>query len=280
MARRGLATAVVAAILSLPAGCGREESDERLVEIAVDVKKQQQAIERLTGVVQAIEKRLEQIEKSYEDTSGSATSPETRLEESSAAAQPPVSLSSILEQLNLKPNLFGGTRQSLTEYAERLMEGAAAWRAMGEPEEVSQKLDILVTNFSARVGNPTLGERLAGDVEWLKKKYLAPLTPEEQHALARTITMEAIGMVSHDKQSRQWLEAQLRALERSTNPAEVAARVNVTLELRRAWEIREIARMHNVPEAMMEECGLTVSPEAGQYIPTDMLEGLGLTPPR
>jgi hypothetical protein len=278
MTRKGLAIAVIAAILFLVSGCGREESDERLIELAVKVKKQQQALERLTGVIQALEKRLEQIEKSYENGSGSPGSTETAIEETPAPPETTRPLSGILEQLNLTPSLFAGARQSITEYAERLMEGAASWRAMGEPDEVSQKLDILVANFSAKVGNPTLAERLAGDVEWLKRKYLAPLTAEEQRDLARTITVEAIGMMSHDEQSRQWLEAQLRALEQSTNPAEVAARVNVTLELRRAWEVRELARAHNVPEEMMEECGLTLSPEATQYIPTQMMEGLGLTP--
>lgn len=278
MARKGLATAVVAAILFLPAGCGKKESDERLVELAVKVEKQQQALERLTGVIQALEKRLGQIEKSYENGSGSPGSPEAAIEETPAPPGTTRTLSDILEQLNLNPSLFAGARQSITEYAERLMEGAATWRAMGEPEEVSQKLDILVTNFSARVGNPTLGERFAGDVEWLKKKYLAPLTSEEQRALARTITVEAMGMMSHDENAKQWLEGQLRALEQSTNPTEVAARVNVTLELRRAWEVRELARTHNVPEEMMEECGLTLSPEATQYIPAEMMEGLGLTP--
>ncbi len=170
MARKGLATAVVAAILFLPAGCGKEESDERLLELAVKVKKQQQALERLTGVIQALDKRLERIEKSYESDSGSPSSPEAPFEQTTTPPETTRNLSGILEQLNLNPGLFAGARQSVTEYAERLMEGAATWRAMGEPEVVSQELDILATNFSAKVGNPTLGEKLMGDVDWLKRK--------------------------------------------------------------------------------------------------------------
>jgi hypothetical protein len=182
--------------------------------------------------------------------------------------------------LNPTSSLLADIQEYIKEYgAERVLEVAAAWRAMGEPEELCRRLDTLVENFSAKVGNPTPREKLSADVEELKSKFLEveQLTPEKQRDVARTITVEASRMMSHNEKSQKWIEEQLRELDEATNPQEVAARVNLTLELWKRWEVSQLARKHNVPEEMMEECGLTVSPEARQYIPTDMLERWGLT---
>ena len=276
MTQKGLATAVVAATLCTLGGCGREKSDERLIEIAVKVEKQQQAIERVTAMIQGIDKRLEEIEKSRENASVSPGPPQTAPKDTPETPKIARSLSGILQQLNLTPNLLAEAQENIQDYAEQLMQSAATWRAMGEPQDLCRRLDVLVENFSATVGNPTLREKLAGDVEWLKKRFLAPLTPEQQREQARTMTLEAIRMMSHEEQSRQWLQSQLRALDEATNPMEVAARVNVTLELWKTWQVRELARTHNIPPDMMEQSGLTLSPEAATFIPAEMMEGLGL----
>ncbi len=278
MTSRGLAAAVSAAVLCVVAGCGEETSDERLVEIAVKLEKQQQAVDRLTAKIEEIEKRLEEIEKSRENVSASPGPPKATPEDTRKPPGPARNLSGILKQLNVNPNLLAGAKENLMEYAEQLVARAAAWRAMGEPEELSRKLDILVENFSAEVGNPTLREKLAGDVERLKMRFLAPITPEQQREQARQITLEAIGVMSNDDTSRQWLETQLKALDEATNPLEVAARVNVTLELWKAWEVSQLAQRNNVLPEMMEESGLTLSTEAADYIPAEVTERLGVTP--
>ena len=85
-------------------------------------------------------------------------------------------------------------------------------------------------------------------------------------------------MMSEDEASREWLDGQLTALEEASDPREIDARVNVTLELWKAWEVSQLARRHNVPPEMMQESGLTMSPEAASYVPAEVTEGVGITP--
>jgi hypothetical protein len=87
-------------------------------------------------------------------------------------------------------------------------------------------------------------------------------------------------MLSQDETSQAWLDEQTRALDEATDPREIGARVNVTLELWKAWEVSQLANRHNVPPEMMEESGLTMSPEATSYVPAEITEAFGVTPSR
>lgn len=85
-------------------------------------------------------------------------------------------------------------------------------------------------------------------------------------------------MMSNDGKSQEWIGEQLNALDEATDPREIDARVNVTLELWKAWEVSQLARRHNIPPEMMQESGLTMSPEATSYVPAEVTEGVGITP--
>ncbi len=283
MALKGLATVAVAATFFMLAGCGKERSDERLIEITVKLEKQEQQIERLTATVEGVARRLREIEASRESVSVSSRPPQGESKETAESPETARYISGLRHQLDLAVTQLGETQESMKEHIERFgqfMDHAAAWRAMGEPEELSRRLDVLAGNYLPKIGDPTLREKLAADVEELKNRFQTPLTPEQQRDLARTITSEAIRMMSDNEKSQTWLEGQAKALEEVTNPRELAARVNVTLELWKTWEVRQLAQRYNVPVEVMEDSGLTLTPEAGYYIPAEVAEGLGLTLPR
>ena len=279
MTAKGLTTVFAAAILSTFAGCGREESDDRVTEIAIEAEKQQQAIERLSAVIGALDKRLERIEKARESPLISPNPPEPGFKAARASPKTAPRPFTILQYLNLTPEQRARTRATMGQQVQRVIETVLSWRAMGERAKFSQRLDALAGDFSPQIGNPTIKERFAAQVEKLKRVLSELRTLEQQRDWARTVTVEAVNMMSHDENAKQWIEGQLRALDDSTNPLEVAARVSVTLELWKAWEIRKLARMYDIPAETLEECGLTLSPEANLFIPADMMEELGLTPP-
>ena len=144
------------------------------------------------------------------------------------------------------------------------------------PDEASDAFDGLVAERAFKF--EPQGLEFAADVERLKRIFSTPRTPQQEREMARTITSEASRMMSEDEASREWLDGQLTALEEASDPREIDARVNVTLELWKAWEVSQLAKRHNVPPEMMQESGLTMSPEAASYVPQAVTQGVGITP--
>ncbi|NQT82368.1 hypothetical protein HQ563_05055, partial [bacterium] len=145
---------------------------------------------------------------------------------------------------------------------EALRDQGAAWRAMGEPDELSRRLDILLKNFSGNIEDPLAGEAFAADVEEMKSKYLTPLSPEQKREEARAAIVEAMDIMPDDR-SKTWLDEQLRAFDEATNPLEVGMRVNVTLQLQRIREMGELAQRYNIPGQVMRDSGLMFLPGGG-----------------
>jgi flagellar biosynthesis chaperone FliJ len=281
MRRKGSSAVVVAVTLCMLAGCGKEKSNERLLELAVKVDRQQQEIDRIATMMEGIDTRLAEIQKLREEVSmPSGPSPsQVSLKDTPEYGQIARFISGIQEQLSDTKSQLAEARETIERQTVNLfMDRAEAWRAIGTPEELGQRLDILAEKFSASVGNPTLTEEFAADVERLKRIFSTPRTPQQEREMARTITSEASRMLSQDERSQEWLGEQLRALDEATDPREIRARVNVTLELWKAWEVSQLAQRHNVPQTMMEESGLTMSPEATSYVPRTVTEGAGITP--
>ena len=281
MRRKGLSTVVVAVALCMLGGCGKEEPEEALVELAVKQEKQQREMERLTTVIEGIDKRLAEIQRFREEVSVPSSPPPSQvtLKDTPEYGKIARYISGIQEQLSDAKSQLAEAKETIErQTVDLFMDRAGAWQAMGTPEELGQRLDILAEKFSASVGDPTLTEEFAADVERLKRVFSAPRTPQQEREMARTITSEASRMMSQDEASQEWLDGQLRALNEATDPREIDARVNVTLELYKAWEVSQLARRHNVPPEMMQESGLTMSPEAASYVPAEVTEGVGITP--
>jgi hypothetical protein len=272
---------LVAAALVITLGCERGESDKRLIDIVVKLERQGTEVNRIAGAMERIGERLDEIQASLE---GNLHGPRGRglVEgDDKAAASNLVSLKQyrdIMAQIAvLQSQLISleeeivRLRQEETEVRKRdarqaLRDRGAAWRAMGEPDELCRRLDILVNDFSEKIDDPAAREQFAADIEEMKSVYSTPLSLEQRRQQARSLIVEAID-TSPDEGARTWLQEQLTSLDESTNPLELGVRVNVTLQLQRMREVGELARKHNIPEVVLTDSGLLFFPAGGSLAP-------------
>ena len=135
---------------------------------------------------------------------------------------------------------------------------------MGEPDEVSRRLDILLENFSGNIEDPVARDAFAAEVEEMKSRYLTPLSTEQKREQARTAIVEARDLMP-DERSQRWLDEQLKALDEATNPLEAGMRVNITLQLQKIREMGELAQRYNIPGQVMRDSGLLSLPGGGLF---------------
>jgi hypothetical protein len=283
MLLRRSAVLLVAAGLLIAVGCGKEPSDEHLVDIAVKLVKQQQQLDRIETAVQSIGERLRDIEEGLlagpavvEAGSKAASGEGKELSLASAKQYQDLmgQIAVVQSQLvSLEEEILmlrqGQDQVRKRREREALRDQGAAWRAMGEPDELSQRLDILLENFSGNIEDPLTRDAFAAEVEEMKSRYLTPLSPEQKREQARTAIVEAMDLMP-DERSKTWLDEQLRQFDEATNPLEIGMRVNVTLQFQKIREMGELAQRYNIPGQVMRDSGLLSLPGGG------LLPGRGL----
>ncbi len=276
MLPRHFTVVTIAAALVFALGCQKEPSDERFVEIAVKLEKQQKQLDRIDRAVQSIGKRLREIEERLlaGPAVGEAGSKAASGEEKEASLASARQYQDIMGQMVVVQSQLLSLEQEFLRYRqgeeqvrkrqekEALRDQGAAWRAMGEPDEVSRRLDILLKDFSGDIEDPLAREAFAAEVEKMKSKYSTPLSPEQKREQARTAIVEAMNLMP-DERSKTWLDEQLRAFDDATNPLEVGMRVNVTLQLQRIREMGELAQKYDIPAQAMRDSGLLFLPGGG-----------------
>jgi hypothetical protein len=147
---------------------------------------------------------------------------------------------------------------------EALRDQGAAWRAMGEPDELSRRLGILAENFSGSIQDPLTRDAFAAEVEEMKNRYSAPLSAEQRREQARAAIVGAMDLMPDDR-SKKWLEEQLVAFDQATNPIDIAARVHITLQLQRMREVTELAERYSIPTQLIRDSGLISFPNGGLF---------------
>lgn len=276
MLLRHLTVLLIAAAFLIAVGCQKETSDEHLVEIAVKLEKQQRQLDRIDTTVQSIGEGLHEIEERLlaGPAVGEAGSKAASGEGKEATLASAKGYQDIMGQIAVVQSQLLSLEQEFLRFRqgeeqvgkrrerEALRDQGAAWRAMGEPDELSRRLDILLKNFSGNIEDPLAGEAFAADVEEMKSKYLTPLSPEQKREEARAAIVEAMDIMPDDR-SKTWLDEQLRAFDEATNPLEVGMRVNVTLQLQRIREMGELAQRYNIPGQVMRDSGLMFLPGGG-----------------
>jgi hypothetical protein len=274
MLQRHLTVVAIATALLFAVGCQKEASEKHLVEIAVKLEKQQRQLDRIDTAVQSIGERLREIEKRFpagpvvEGAGAAVTAGEEASFASDREYQDIMGQIAVVQSqlLNLEQE-FLTFRQGEEQVRERkekeaLRDQGAAWRAMGEPDELSRRLDILLENFSGNIEDPLVREAFAAEVEEMKSRYSTPLSPEQKREQARTAIVEAMDIMP-DERSKTWLDEQLRAFDEASNPLEIGMRVNVTLQLQRIREMGELAQKYDIPAQAMRDSGLLFLPGGG-----------------
>lgn len=267
---------LVAAGLLIAVGCQKETSDEHLVEIAVKLEKQQRQLDGIDTAVQSIPERFHKIKESLltPPTVGKA-GPEAGKGE----GQPTSSVSSkeyqdIMGQIAVVQSQLVSLQEEILmlrqgqdqvrkrREREALRDQGAAWRAMGEPDELCRRLDLLANDFSEKIDDPVSRDAFAVEVEEMKSRYSTPLSAEEKREQARTAIVEAMDLMP-DERSKTWLDEQLRQFDEATNPLEIGMRVNVTLQFQKIREMGELAQRYNIPGQVMRDSGLLSLPGEG-----------------
>ncbi len=283
MSLRRSAVLLVAAGLVIAVGCRKETSDEHLWDIAVKLAKQQQQLDRIDTAVQSIGEGLREIEERFPagPAMGEAGSKAVSGEGKETGLASAKHYQNIMGQMAVVQSQLVSLEEEILmlrqgeeqvrkrREREALRDQGAAWRAMGEPDEVSRRLDILLKNFSGNIEDPVARDAFATEVEEMKSRYSTPLSPEQKREQARTAIVEAMDLMP-DERSQRWLDEQLRAFDEATNPLEVGMRVNVTLQFQKIREMGELAQRYNIPGQVMRDSGLLSLPGGG------LLPGRGL----
>lgn len=280
MLPRPSVAAVVAVSLLIVLGCEKGESDKRLIEIAVKLERQGSEVNRIAETLEAMGSRLDEIRASLEQNL-KGPRVEGLVKGDAAAASNLVSLKqyrdimgqiAVLQSqlISLQEEMVtfrqGETQVRKRQARQALRDRGAAWRAMGEPEKLCRRLDILVNDFSEKIDDPAASDQFAADVEDMKSTYSTPLSFEQKREEARSLIVEAIDTAT-DERARTWLQEQLTSLDENTNPLELGVRVNVTLQLQRMREMGELAQKHNIPEQVMTDSGILFFPAGGFFAP-------------
>jgi hypothetical protein len=276
MLRRHFTAVAIATAFLIAVGCQKEPSEEHLLEIAVKLEKQQRQLDRIDTAVESIGEELREIQERFpagpvvEEAGAAVTASEEASFASGREYQDLMGQIAVVQsQLLSLEQEFLTFRQGEEQVRERkekeaLRDQGTAWRAMGEPDEVSRRLDILLENFSGNIEDPVARDAFAAEVEEMKSRYLTPLSPEQKREQARAAIVGAMDLMT-DERSQRWLEEQLRTFDEATNPLEVGMRVNVTLQLQRIREMGELAQRYNIPGQVMRDSGLLSLPGGGLF---------------
>ncbi len=138
---------------------------------------------------------------------------------------------------------------------EALRDRGAAWRAMTQPEELTRRLDILVKNFSGRINDSATRSKFVNDVEALKSKYSATLSPDEKREQARALLAEQINSADNEREVER-LQRQLQELDEVQGAEEMEDRANRVIQFQRMRELGEMARTYNIPEDVLRDSGV------------------------
>jgi hypothetical protein len=278
MLLRRSTVAFIAAVSLIVLGCRKEESNSPLLEITVRLEKQQRQLDRIGTTLQMIGERLHEMEarvpaslavgEAAPDSAGGEgkkASPTSVKEYHDIMGQIAVIQSQLISlEQEILAFRQGQEQVRKRQEQEALRDQGAAWRAMGEPDELSRRLDILLKNFSGNIEDPLTRNAFAADVEEMKSRCSIPLSAEQKREQARTAIVQAMDIMP-DARAKKWLEEQLTAFDQATNPIDLAARVHITLQLQRMREVSELAQRYSIPTQLIRDSGLISFPSGGLF---------------
>jgi len=268
MSTKRFGSLVVAAGFLALAGCGKEQSDKRLIDIAVRQKKQQEEVARLVARIEGIEQRLDEAlrgaatQPSAPGSTGSAKAAEHRaldFRHTPEYGRIVAALSAIQRELNLAQN---EPREPQGESPNALESGSETAsfpplddriEATRNPQEMRKRLSALAETFAQKITDPVRRQQFLADIEQLKQINAEGLTPEElRGALLATLP----DRLSTEQNSgiRKWIEGQVAELE-SASPEDLAENVERIRSTENVTRLGQIRERYEIPPATMEEAG-------------------------
>lgn len=261
---RGLGLVVVAALCCW--GCSKG-NDNRVDELISRQAEHGQKIAEMSSKVDNVDARLADIEKGIGmllgGGSGADASGASQVTGSSTFAKTDEyknlmnQMALLQQQVGVVQEALGGfqkERQNSRELAA-LRDRGSAFRAMSEPEELSRRLDILAKNFSGKIPDATKRNQFVGELESLKAKFSASLSPDEKLAQARNLLTQRLN-AAEDQRERERLERQLQQLDQVQGVQQMEEQADRMLQFERMREIGELTQKYNIPDETVRDSGL------------------------
>lgn len=263
MLLKTLGIVLVGGALLLVVGCGKEESDNRLVNMATRQKKLEREVNRIAQKMKSVENELDRILALAENgppspgrTGGDKTAGPgiTDLTESPEYKQLAAAVSAIQQRLNVTQSDLLDTKEDLEK--ERREDPQRQWKALEDPQETSKRLDTLAENFGLKIEDPIQRQEFLAEIEHLKWINQENLSAEELSGrLASTFRRWLEEPEAWNDAWRSTFEESLRTLE--SPPGDVLDR---TVDgLRNSASIaglRHIIKRHGIPREDLNEAGL------------------------
>lgn len=254
------------AVVSLCGSCARND-DSRVDDLISRQNEHTRSISQLSKRVDSVEAKLTSIERGVNALLGGgaagaagrgagppATSTFANTEEYKTIMS---QIALLQEQVGVVHGELAGFDKARAESGQReaLRDRAAAFRAMNEPEELTRRLDILAKSFSGKISDAARRNQFVKEIEELKARYTAPMSPEQKRVEAQQLITWAINAVDNDR-AKEWLEGQLRSLEEQGDAPENEERITRTLQVQRMRELGELTRRYNIPADTVRDSGL------------------------
>jgi hypothetical protein len=262
---RGLGLVVVAALCCW--GCSKG-SDSRIGDLLSRQGEHAQKITEIAKKVDGVDVKLSNIEKGINALLGGGAGADagggSRVIGSSTFAKTE-EYKNIMNQIALLQEQAGvvqgelggfqeGKRQS--RELEALRDRGGAFRAMSEPQELTRRLDILAKNFSGK------RNQFVSELEALKSKFSASLSPDEKLAQARNLLTERLNS-SQDERETGRLQRQLEELDQAQGAQQIEEQADRLLQFQKMREIGELTQKYSIPEETVRDSGLATFGRGG-----------------
>jgi len=265
MVLRWFALVVVAALCS--SGCLKSGDGDRVNRLLAEQKEHARQISQISKKIDTVDEKLGGIEKSINALVGAASRTTSAKGQELVVAsdfastkeyQDIMQLMGVLqEQVAMVQGDFAGFQdnQRVAREREALRDRGAAFQSLGQPGEMSRRLDILVKNFSGNIADAATRSQFVQDVETVKASLFVSLSPQEKLQRARALLSETINAASNDR-LRGMLERQLRSLDEAQGGEEQGERADRVVQYQKLREIASLAREYNIPGDVVRDSGL------------------------
>jgi hypothetical protein len=261
--------AVVAAMLLL-LGCQKEESDDRLIEVAVKQDKHKADIDKLSERIAGFEKRLVRIQQSLEKLPQPTGSPEPATTAEEESTEPKVvafkdtpeygdiavKLSAIQQQLTLTQSGLAETKDDMAreQELERLRDPAESWRVMNDPQEMNRRLALLSQNFAQKIEDPAKRQQFEVDVEQLKRSFSERPSTQELYQQTIADLTERLNNEQNER-AREFVQNEIRSLE-TASAEELEGRLERYSRFGTMRQLRDLQSKYDIPRETYGDAGL------------------------
>jgi hypothetical protein len=266
-----LGFAVVAAIFLW--GC-QGGGNREVTELLTEQQKQARDITQMSKRMDAVDEKLTGIEKSVNALLASGVGAAAKTGTGVVVASNFASTKEyqdIMRQISTLQGQVGSAQQEFVSFRdaeseqkqrEALRDRGTAFRAMGDPKELSSRMDNLVKNFSGKIADAGTRSQFVSDVENLKSKFSAQLSPEEKRQAAKELLSARLAGMQDDR-GKAWVEGQLKSLDDTSNPQQLQQQIDNITQFQTMREIGELTQKYNVPEDVVRDSGLVAFDRGG-----------------